>query len=305
MNPTDSPLVSVVVITYNSAKFVIESLESIKAQTWKNIELVISDDASTDCTIQLCSDWIEANKSHFWETKLITVARNTGIPSNINRGLRAATGDWVKMLSGDDNLLENCIADNLEYARQFPDANFITSDLCEIDENSVSIRDKVINEGVTFFASLPSAKKQLKNYSRWPVFLNTPAFFYKREVLKILGYSDEEFRIYEDMTAVISIMGKGVKLYYMNKPTVEYRVHPNSISRSTEVNKFREIEAYRIFKKYQCKHLNILNPFDLSVYYENWLRFKYKGFKGHKGDSFLRKLSLFYWYMKFNGVKTY
>lgn len=305
MNKTDLPLVSVVIITYNNAKFVIETLESIKAQTWKNIELVVSDDCSTDHTFQLCSDWIEANKSHFYTTKLITVPQNTGIPSNINRGLRATTGDWIKMLSGDDNLMENCITDNLEYARLFPDASFITSDVREIDENSVLIRDKVINDGLNFFANLSSAKKQLKNYSRWPVFLNTPAFFCKREAWEMSGYCDEEFRIYEDMTAVLAIMSKGVKLYYMNKPTVEYRIHSSSISRSIKVDAIREKEAYIIFRKYQAPNLNLFNLFDLSVYYEHWLRFKYKGFNGHKGVSLLRKLSLYYWYMQFNGVKSY
>ncbi len=301
MNATDTPLVSVVVITYNSAKFVTKTLESVKAQTWKAIELIISDDGSKDHTVQLCSDWIEANKNRFFATKLITVTQNTGIPSNSNRGLRASTGSWIKMLSGDDNLLENCIADNLEYTRRFPNASFITSDLSEIDENGVLIRDKVVNEGLTFFASLPSAKKQLKNYSRWPVFLNTPAFFLKRELWDILGSSDEEFRIYEDMTAVLDIMSKGIKLHYMNKPTVEYRIYANSISRSVEMDDVREKEAYRIFKKYQRQHLNIFNLFDLSVYYENWLRFKYKGL----GVPYLRKLSLYYWYMQFNGIKNY
>jgi len=304
MNITDTPLVSVVVITYNSAKFVIETLESVKAQTWKNIELIVSDDGSTDQTVQICSDWIEENRDHFFATKLITVAQNTGIPKNNNRGLRASDGDWIKTLSGDDILMENCITDNLEYARQYPDASFIISDVCEIDENSVLIKDEIINDGLIFFTKIP-LKKQLKAYSRWPAFLNTPAFFCKRKIWEMADYCDEEFRIYDDITAVFRIIGKGVRLYYMKKPTVKYRVYPNSISRNTEVNDIRERESYRIFKKYQTQNLNIFNPLDLSVYYEIWLRFKYKGINGRKGDSLLRKLSLFYWYMKFNGVKTY
>lgn len=119
------------------------------------------------------------------------------------------------------------------------------------------------------------------------------------------GYCDEEFRIYDDMTAVLNVMAQGVKLHYMNKPTVEYRIYPSSISRSVKVDDIREKEAYRIFKKYQTQHLNIFNPLDLSVYYENWLRFKYKGFNGRKGVAYLRKLSLYYWYLRMSGVKTY
>lgn len=305
MNVTDIPMVSVILITYNSARYVLETLESVRAQTWKNIELIVSDDGSTDHTVQICSNWLAENKDRFPSTKLITVPQNTGIPANCNRGFLASGGDWIKMVSGDDLLIDNAIEDNLEYARQFPDASFIASDVREIDENGVLIRDKVTNEGLVFFTGIPSAKKQLKAYSRWPAFLNTPTFFCRKEVMEKIGYCDEEFKIYEDITMVIRAMERGFKLHYMKKPTVEYRIHRNSISRNTGINDTRDKEAFRIFKKYQVRNLNIFNPLDLSVYYENWLRFKYKGINGRRGDSILRKLSLNYWYMRSNGIKSY
>ena len=305
MQRTDNPLVSVVMITYNSARYVLETLESVKAQTWKNLELVISDDCSTDNTVQICSDWLRKNSDRFAATKLITVPRNTGIPSNCNRGLLAMQGELLKTISGDDILLKNCIADNMEYALNYPDASFIVSDVQEIDEEGLLIRDKVINEGVNFITGFSSVRKQLKAYVRWPAFLNVPTFFCRKEVIEKIDYFDEDFRIYEDTVMVIRIMGVGVKLYYMEKPTVAYRIHRESISRNMKMEDRREREAFRIFQKYRKKYLNIFNPLDLSVYYETWLRFKYKGINGVRGDFLLRKLSLFYWYMKFNGVKSY
>ncbi len=68
-----TPLVSVCIITYNSAKFVVEALESIKSQTYKNIELIISDDCSTDNTIELCKQWISDNGKCFVNCELLTV----------------------------------------------------------------------------------------------------------------------------------------------------------------------------------------------------------------------------------------
>ncbi len=305
MKRSENPLVSVVMITYNSGRYVLETLESIKAQTWQNIELIISDDCSIDNTVEICSEWIKENKNRFAAAKLITVPQNTGIPANCNRGLSAMQGEWLKTISGDDILLSNCIADNLEYVRNYPDASFIVSDVQEIDENGYSIREKVINEGVNFITGFPSAEKQLKAYVRWPAFLNVPTFFCKKEVIERIGYCDEDFRIYEDTTMVIRAMGMGVKFHYMEKPTVAYRIHRESISRNVKIDDRREKEAFGIFKKYRKKYLNIYNPLDLSVYYETWLRFKYRGIHGVRGDFLLRKLSLFYWYMKFNGVKSY
>src|SRR5690554_7485470 len=79
------------------------------------------------------------------------------------------------------------------------------------------------------------------------------------------------------MTLVIRMMALGLRMRSMKLPTVAYRIHQNSISRSDEMDERREKEAFRVFKKYRSHHLNIFNPLDLSVYYETWLRFKYKG----------------------------
>ena len=82
MNIKESPLVSVVLITYNSDRYVLDTLESVKNQSWDNIELIVSDDGSTDDTIFICSNWLYENKDRFFNTELITVAKNTGIPAN-------------------------------------------------------------------------------------------------------------------------------------------------------------------------------------------------------------------------------
>ena len=76
------PLVSINITTYNSSKFIIETLESAKMQTYQNIELIVSDDSSVDNTVELCKKWIEKNKERFVRCKVITVEKNTGIAAN-------------------------------------------------------------------------------------------------------------------------------------------------------------------------------------------------------------------------------
>ena len=77
---TDKPVVTISVITYNSSKYVLETLESIKAQTYPNIRLQICDDCSTDNTIELCKKWIKDNKERFVKTKIIIPPANTYPP---------------------------------------------------------------------------------------------------------------------------------------------------------------------------------------------------------------------------------
>lgn len=58
----NNPLVSIQVVTYNAAKTILETLESIKAQTYPPIELIISDDCSRDNTVEICREWVMDNR---------------------------------------------------------------------------------------------------------------------------------------------------------------------------------------------------------------------------------------------------
>jgi alpha-1,3-rhamnosyltransferase len=89
MEEKEQPLVSVRVITYNSSKTVIETLDSIYNQTYPNIELIISDDCSKDDTVAICREWVNQHKERFARTEILTVPQNTGVSANINRSEKA------------------------------------------------------------------------------------------------------------------------------------------------------------------------------------------------------------------------
>jgi alpha-1,3-rhamnosyltransferase len=71
----------------------LETLDSIKAQTYDNIELIISDDYSSDNTVDICREWLSKHKDSFVSVKLITSDKNTGIAPNANRGWYQARGE--------------------------------------------------------------------------------------------------------------------------------------------------------------------------------------------------------------------
>ena len=98
------PLVTIGVITYNSAGTIVETLESVKKQTYGNIELIISDDASKDNTVEICRDWLERNASRFSRVEMITTDVNTGTCGNCDRLLEKTTGLWLRILAADDIL---------------------------------------------------------------------------------------------------------------------------------------------------------------------------------------------------------
>ena len=96
------PLVSVLVTFYQQAPYVRETVGSILAQTHPRVEAVLTDDGSTDGTRELLES---LGAEHPDRLRVLTVEQNTGISANVNRGLRACTGDYVALLSGDDVML--------------------------------------------------------------------------------------------------------------------------------------------------------------------------------------------------------
>ena len=96
------PKVSVFVITYNQEHYVRETLDSIVAQDYPNMEIVVADDASTDGTPEILREY---DRNHPGRFKLVLSERNGGITINSNRGFFACTGEYVNFMGGDDVML--------------------------------------------------------------------------------------------------------------------------------------------------------------------------------------------------------
>lgn len=227
-----SPLVSIIVITYNSSKYVLETLESARKQTYKNIELIISDDCSTDNTVNICRDWIGKNKNYFVRTELIIVEKNTGIPSNCNRGLFAAHGEWVKFIAGDDSLVDSCIYNFMEYIiKSKAKINALISNMTVYDQEFND--DKILyttdkSEELLNHADItPSDQLALLVRGLGP---SAPTSFFRKSLLESLGGFDEELP-YEDGPIWIKITSNNYKLDFLNKVTVNYRLY-DSVSNS-------------------------------------------------------------------------
>jgi glycosyltransferase involved in cell wall biosynthesis len=97
-----TPKVSVVVPIYNQAPFIRETVESVFAQDHENVELVLSDDGSTDGTSEILREY-EARDPQ--RVKVIASERNTGIAGAFNRALDVHTGEYIAWLGGDDVML--------------------------------------------------------------------------------------------------------------------------------------------------------------------------------------------------------
>ena len=244
MSYCNYPLVSVPVVTYNSSKTVVETLDSICNQTYSNLELIVSDDCSTDNTVDICRKWIEAHKERFVRTELLTVEKNTGVSANSNRAKEKCRGEWVKGIAGDDILLPDCVETYIEYVKEHPDAVYVFA-MAEVfggeEEDRVWLQNFYYNELKSFFDL--SIEEQYDYLTLKINCIPAPTSFYNKEKVDALGLvNDVRIPFLEDRPKWINLLKLGVRFHYIDKITVRYRLSDVSLCRKTP-EKFEKSRA--------------------------------------------------------------
>ncbi|MDZ7719658.1 MAG: glycosyltransferase [Balneolaceae bacterium] len=117
-----SPLVSVIIPTYNGEKFLKETIESVLNQTFDDYELIICDDLSNDLTVEIIDQYLDEPKVSFFQND-----RRLGIGGNWNNGIKKSSGKYVKILCQDDILLENYLRDATDVLEQDDHISLVTT----------------------------------------------------------------------------------------------------------------------------------------------------------------------------------
>lgn len=252
----EQPLVSLGLITYNSSKYVVEALDSMKAQTYPNLELIISDDCSTDNTVDICRDWLEKNGDRFVRTEILVPPHNTGTSANCNRLMCACRGEWVKSLAGDDMLTPNCIEDFMEFVKIHPVADVVFGDFSPLLESPVD-KDSTIKSFLrTAFSELTYSEFQLNIYCR--NFLPAPASFINKKCWLELGGYEEKIPLIEDWPFWVKAFNSKRKILFLNKVVCIYRINNTSVSHS---NNTRYSSNYKSALQFAHNMLKMKNIF--------------------------------------------
>ena len=272
MIDVSEPLVTVAVIAYRASAFIEETLYSVKAQTYQNIELIISDDASPDDTVAKCEKWVEANRDRFPSVKILTVENNTGVAGNCKRALAASTGLYYKGMGSDDILFPDCVENYVRFFTKNPTVKFsfakevrFTGEFSEqnfeypkFPHRALCFREKV------------TAEQQLKTLSK--TFIGcAPTMFVETALFKEVGI-DEQYST-EDGPLFINMTSAGVKLNYMDKPVIYRRIHNQSITHQKDDNAIlKSIYTPKNKKSWRELQYKYASPFwRLSHRYSNWL----------------------------------
>ncbi len=122
---TAQPLVSVIIPSYNRAEYIAETIESVLAQTYKNIETIVIDDGSTDDTKAVVARYLPKIK-YVWQ-------ENSERGASRNHGLRLAKGEFIAFLDSDDLWLPNKIEEDIKFFERNSSVGIVYTDYLQID----------------------------------------------------------------------------------------------------------------------------------------------------------------------------
>jgi len=241
--------VSVVTPSFNHAHFIVDTIESVLAQDYSDIEYIVVDGLSSDNTVNILKKYSDRIK---WISEV-----DTGQTEAINKGLKMASGEIVCFLNSDDLFEKNTISQVVQTFRLNPDVKWVYGKCRIVDANNSEIRHLI-----TLYKNIISKRF---SYRKLLVenFISQPATFWKSELHSEFGYLDESEHFAMDYEFWCRIGAK-------HKPTVinsylsRFRMYPTSKSGSLTNPVFED--ELRIAKKYSDNSFMLMSLHRLNIF---------------------------------------
>ena len=250
-------LVSIICPAYNSEIYISSMIQSVIAQTYKDWELIIIDDKSTDKTTKIIREWISRDE----RIELIELSQNAGAASARNQGIKHCKGRYLSFIDSDDLWLPKFLEKSLNLHFSSKDIVFtFTSYKRKNSDLSVNFSSYIVPNTVNFTALLRSG--------------HIPCL----TVLIDLKFTGKIFmpdiKMRQDYAFFLRVIQKTGKAYGIKDELAIYRIRPNSLSR----NKFLAMKfIYRVYRS-EVNLSVICSSYFLIVYGLNGLR-KYRGIR--------------------------
>lgn len=216
------PRCSVIIPAYNAEQYLAQTVNSALNQSYRDFEVIVVDDGSTDRTPQILADFGNKIRSVSQE--------NSGPSSARNRGLELASGEFIALLDADDLFIPNRLESMIQYLESHSDDGILTADSFLVYE------DQVTEE--TFYQALPFDRRfRLTNQGYWIVqynFINGQATF-RRTVAENNGGFDETLPPgVEDWDLWMRSLNAGVRAAMLPETLGYYRIRTHSLSHQPE-----------------------------------------------------------------------
>lgn len=238
-----NPKVSVVIPAYNHEKYVGEAIQSVLDQTFRDFELIIINDGSTDHT--------EAEILKFKDERIRYYSQeNQGLSATLNRGIELARGEFFNFLPSDDAFLSEKLATQLKAFEESKDIGIVFSYQIVIDGEGREVKDDPI---VDWFNVPFETKEEIFPALFERNFLSAPTTLVRMECFKRVGLFDESFKTAQDYDLWMRIL-KCYDIRLIKAPLLKLRWHGGNLTYRTTPE--TELERSKVLLK-AYRDLNI------------------------------------------------
>lgn len=266
MTSASTPLFSILVANYNNGRYISECLDSVLAQDYKNIEIIIVDDASTDNSIEIINGYLQKHQ----HIKLFKNEENQGVGYTKKRCIDEAAGEILGFVDPDDTITPDAVSAMIAAHQNHSEASLIYSDYFECDEQLKiynTYKSKQVENGLKAFFNheeyigpLASFKKEL---------------YQKTKGINITLTNAEDQDLYFKLYDIGDCIHLPQNLYY-------YRIHHGGLSTFNNEDNAIFWRWKVIFQRAEEKNIDIEDYFwktfvrrdqvKYGVKFENWFR---------------------------------
>lgn len=275
-----SSIVSVIIPSYNRARFLGRAIQSILDQTYRNFEILVIDDGSTDGTRDVAES--------FGKVVRYVYQPNSGVSAARNHGIRIARGDYLAFLDSDDEFLPTKLEKQIAYLETHSRVGMVYSSYLILDEvthQSYPSRQPLLS-GWVF--------RELLLRCMWAP-LTTPTVMLRKVVLECVGLFDETMHLAEDIDLWCRV-ARRFEIASLPEPLSRIHRHAGNISGNTDPERNLAVWLYIVEKIFQEN--DQLDPIYkrrlyARIYRETWSSMLYRGKYRQAAEHLLRGLS--YW----------
>lgn len=293
-----TPLVSVLCVTYNHEKFIAELIESVLSQTYRDLELVVADDGSTDGAPAIIRRYAAQDA----RVKPVLGAQNEGLPANFNRAIGRCRGEFIAIIAGDDVMMPDKIEAQVSRFSDRQDCGVLSHDSLVMDERGNTLyrwsdRHKPLVGGVeTLFRTNWLLQKDHRPAP--------PSLMFRRAFMLAAPYDVRLPNSNEWLHPIACSMARpDLKWGYLPKVLSKYRRYGRQTSQDPAIGRSNFEERMLVLSVASSRYPQIGSLIRACRAYE---QFKFIVFgwhppalKGHYEKQFLKEAGFFRWlYMR-------
>lgn len=224
------PLVSVVIPAYNAERFLGEAIESVLAQTYSPVELIVVDDGSTDSTAEVAAAYGEAT---------VISQENSGPSAARNRGAAAAGGEFLAFHDSDDAMTPDKLAVQAGHLLDNPGVGCVLAEQELLVEPGAELPFWV--EGTKVPTVMPSRPPELADEPD----VHPMTMVVRRETFERVGPFDESMRAAEDFDWMLRASEEGIEIARLSTVLLRRRVHPASLTQDAAAGRTGLFRAFK------------------------------------------------------------